>query len=391
MEETKNGKFNYKNLILIIFVFLIGFVGGGYFFQAKKIELIEGANFIPFYEAWSQVKNKFYDYSPQKDQDMIYGAIDGMVRGLKDPYSDFLTPQETKALESELEGEYEGIGVEIAIKDNVLTIVAPLKNTPAEKAGLLPGDNILEINGEDTSKMTLVEAVMKIRGKAGEIVDLKIKRGEKVFNVKIKRVRVEIPVIDFKMLDNDIAYIQIFNFYESTFPKFQAVSEDILKRGTKKIILDLRDNPGGFLKSAVDIAGFFIPEGKTVLKQDFGKGKIDEIKSFGPGSFSNFKIVILINKGSASASEILAGAIKENNKENVILVGEKTFGKGTVQELVNLSDNSSLKITVAHWLLPSGILIEGKGIKPDKEVKMTEEDIKKKQDPQLEEAKRILK
>lgn len=385
MKENKR-KNKSTSLLIVFCVFLIGFVLGGYFFQAMKLELVEGAKFIPLFEAWNQVKNKFYDYSSKKDQDMIYGAIDGMVKGLNDPYSDFLTPKETSLLESDLEGEYEGIGAEIGIKENKITIVAPLKNTPAEKAGLLPGDNILEVDGQDTSKMTLTEVVMKIRGKAGEIVNLKIKRGEKIFDVKIKRARIEIPVVEFKMLKNNIAYIQIFGFYGNTYSKFQKASEEILKTGTNKIILDLRDNPGGFLESAVDVGGFFIPSGKVILKQDFGKGMVDEIKSRGPGSFSDFKIAVLINKGSASASEILAGAIKENNKKNVILIGEKSFGKGTVQEMVSLSDNSALKITVAHWLLPSGTFIEGNGIKPDIEIKMAEENKNTEKDLQLKKA-----
>lgn len=381
-------KINFKIIIFFIFVFLLGFFWGGYFFQARQIKLLEDAKFIPFFEAWTQVKERFYGYSPAKEKDMIYGAIDGMVKGLGDPYSGFLTPEETSLLESELEGEYEGIGAEIGVKDGKITIISPLKNTPAEKAGILPGDIILEVDGQETSKMTLTEAVMKIRGKAGQAVNLKLKRGEKIFDVKIERARIEIPVVEYKMLKNNIAYIRIFDFYGSTYSKFQKASEEILKSGANKIILDLRDNPGGFLESAVDVGGFFIPEGKVIVKQDFGKGKVDEITSRGPGSFFGFKTVILINEGSASASEILAGSIKENNKDNVILVGEKTFGKGTVQEMVSLNDESALKLTVAHWLLPSGKFIGEEGIKPDKEVKM--EEGKTKEDIQLQKAIDLL-
>jgi carboxyl-terminal processing protease len=383
-------KENIKNILLLIAVFLVGFAIGGYYFQNSQFTSPEGVSFNPLFEVWGQIQNKFYGYSPKIQKEMLYGAMQGTVDSLKDPYSDFLNPKEASQFEEELSGSYEGIGAELTMRNDELTIISPLKNTPADRAGLMAGDKVLEINGKKTDKMTLLEGVMKIRGKAGTSVILKIKRSKKIFTVKIKRAKVEIPVLSFKKLNDDVAYIQIFNFYENTYPKFKEVAEKILNSKTNKIILDLRGNPGGFLDSAVDIGGFFISEDKTVLKQDFGNKKIDNIKSKGPGSFANFKIVILIDKGSASASEILAGAIKENNKK-VKLIGEKTFGKGTVQEFINLHDKSALKITTAHWLLPSGTFIEKKGIKPDITVKMTEADINKGRDPQLDRAKKEIR
>lgn len=383
-------KIEAKNILLLFAIFLLGFSLGGYYFQTKGITPSQGVSFTPLFEVWSQIENKFYGYSPKIQQEMLYGAIQGTVDSLDDPYSDFLDPKEAAQFEEELTGNYEGIGAELTMRNDKLTIVSPLKNTPAEKTGLLAGDQILKINGKNTDEMSLLEAVMKIRGKAGSFVNLTIKRGKRIFNVKIKRAKIKIPVLSFEILNNDIGYIRIFNFYQNTYSEFKKASERILNSKVDKIIVDLRENPGGFLDSAVDIGGFFIPEGKTILKQDFGNKKIETIKSDGPGSFVDFKVIILIDKGSASASEILAGAIKENNKK-VTLVGEKTFGKGTVQELVNLQDKSALKITTAHWLLPSGKFIEKKGINPDIVVKRTEEDIKKERDPQLDKAKELLK
>lgn len=384
-------KVKVKNIALLLGVFLLGFAVGGYYFKTIEILPPKGVSFTPLYQTWEQVKVKFYGYNSSMDEQMLQGAIKGLIDSLKDPYSTFLDAKEYSQFEEELTGNYEGIGAEISVKDDQLVIVSPLKGTPAEKAGILAGDKILEINGEKTKGMTLVGAVMKIKGKAGTSIKLLIQRGEKTFEVNIIRQKIEIPVLDYKKLDGNVGYIRIYNFYENTYSKFQDAAEEILKSGTNKIILDVRNDPGGFLDSAVDIGSFFIQKNKVILKQDFGNNKIDSITSDGPGSFVNFKVIILINQGSASASEILAGAIRENNK-NSLIIGEKSFGKGSVQEFINLVDKSAVKLTVAHWLLPSGKFIEGKGISPDIEVKMTEQDISQGKDPQLDRAKlEILK
>jgi len=382
-------KIDFKNILLLLSIFAIGFSLGGYYFQGNEIIKPQGVDFSPFYQAWEEIETKFYNYSEKMRQDMLYGAIQGLVDSLKDPYSDFLSPEETAEFEENLTGTYEGIGAEIGIRDETLTIISPLKGSPAEKAGLLPGDKVLEIDGSSTQDMNLTQAVMKIRGKTGIEVKLKIKRGGKIWIVTIKRAKIEIPTLDFKIIDNNIAYIQLYNFYEDAPSKFKKITQDILNKGVKKIILDLRNNPGGYLSVATDIANFFIKEGKIIVKEDLGKGKLEDITSEGPGVFANFKIIVLINEGSASASEILAGALAEQN-EKTILIGEKTFGKGTVQEFISLQDSSSLKLTVARWLLPSGKSIEGNGITPDIKVKMTEEDIKAGRDPQLKRAIREI-
>jgi len=377
-----------------IFIFVLILVGGfwcGYFFNQKvNIEAQQGTNFNLLFKTWNQIENKFYKFSEEKSeelkQEMLYGAIKGMIQSLNDPYSDFLRPEESLQLQEDLSGSYEGIGAEIGIQNDVLTIISPIKGTPAETAGIMAGDKVLEINGESTEEMTLTQAVMKIRGKAGTEVNLKIARDEEILEIKVIRAKIDIPTLDFKMLDNNIAYIQLYNFYEDAPAEFKTASQEILNSGTNKIILDLRNNPGGYLSVATDIGDLFIERGKVILKEDKGKSGVDEILSSGPGAFSQFQVIILINEGSASASEILAGAIKENNPNTTTIIGKTSFGKGTVQEFIPLSDGSSLKLTIAGWLLPSGESIDGKGISPDIEVEMTEEDIEKDKDPQLDKA-----
>jgi len=383
-------KVNLKNAFIFILVLIAGFWGGFFFNQKINFELREGFNFTPLFEGWQEVENKFYNFSPEKAQElkqrMLYGAIDGMIQSLGDPYSDFLTPEESLQFKEDMSGSYEGIGAEIGIQDGILTVISPIKGTPAEAAGILPGDKILEINGEKTEEMTLTQATMKIRGKEGTEVNLKIKRDDQTLDFKIKRSKIDIPTLDFKMIDGDIAYIQIYNFYEDATSLFKDAANKILNSKSDKIILDLRNNPGGYLNVATDIANFFIKEGNVILKEETDGGKVTEVFSKGPGAFANFKVVILINKGSASASEILAGAIKENNPQTTKIIGEKSFGKGTVQEVVSLSDKSSLKLTVARWLLPSGTSIDKNGISPDIEIVTSEEEAKAGKDPQLEKA-----
>jgi carboxyl-terminal processing protease len=379
-----------KKYLSPVLIFLVGFIMGSYLFRSGFVVAPNQVNFTPLYETWGQVKNRFYNYSPQLQNKMLEGAMKGTIESLEDPYSDFLNAKEKSQFQQELAGQYEGIGAEITKRNGQITVVSPLKGSPAEQVGILANDKIVEINREKTSKMTLIQAVLNIRGKENTSVKLKIQRAKKILNLKVKRAKIEIPVLEFKMLKNNVGYVQIFNFYENTFPRFEEAVQELLNKGADKIILDLRNNPGGFLDSAVNIGGFFVPKNKLILKQDFGKGKVDNIKSPGPGTFSDSEIVILINAGSASASEILAGSISENNKKAVI-VGEKSFGKGTVQEFINLSNNSAVKLTVAKWLLPSEKSIEKKGIEPDIEVKLTGKDIEKNKDPQLDRAKSLLK
>lgn len=379
-------KFSYKNLSSLFlisatgfFIFVIGFSLGTYF---KKIETSQGVNFTLLFDAWKQIEEKFYKFSKEKKEKLLYGAIDGLIKTLEDPYSEFLDPEKTIQFKKELGGTYEGIGVEITIKEDSLVIISSLEGTPAKKAGLLTGDKILEIDHQSVEGISLVEAVMKIRGEKGTEATLKIKRNDKIFETKIKRETIEIPSLSFKIID-DIFLVQIHNFYEKTPLEFKKISEKILNSGSRKIILDLRNNPGGFLASAIEIGNFFIKKGEVILKEDSGKKRIREIKSEGPGVFSDYKVIVLINEGSASGAEILTGALKEQNK--VLIIGEKSFGKGTVQELIDLKEGA-LKLSIAQWLLPSGKSIEGSGIEPDIKIETTPEELEKEKDPQLEKA-----
>ena len=289
-------KLDLKTIFVFVLLLVAGFWGGYFFNQKVNIEPQQGTDFTPLFKSWQQIENKFYKFSEQTadilKQEMLYGAIEGMVQSLNDPYSDFLRPEESLQLQEDLSGSYEGIGAEIGIQDNRPTIISPIKGTPAESAGIMAGDKILEINGESTEEMTLTQAVMKIRGKAGTEVNLKIDRNSEILEIKVQRAKIDIPTSDFKMLDNNIAYIQLYNFYEDATAEFKTISQEILNSGTDKIILDLRNNPGGYLSVATDIGNLFIERGKVILKENKGKSGIDEILSTGPGAFSQFQVVI---------------------------------------------------------------------------------------------------
>lgn len=387
-------KIDFKNIFISLLAFAVGLGIGGYYLNSTQIFELKETNIAPFVEAWQKIEDNFYFSGEDEDSEeklierrekMLQGAIKGLIESLDDPYSTFLNIDETLEFEENLTGTYEGIGAEIGIRDEVLTVISPLKDSPAEAAGLLSGDKILEVDGESTKEISLTQAVMKIRGEEGAEVNLKVKREDEELNVVIKRARIDIPALDFETLEGNIAYIQLYNFYEDATSEFKKISQEVLNSGTKKMILDLRSNPGGYLSSSVEIGSFFVEEGEVIVQEDLHSGEIRTLVSEGPGAFSDFDVVILINNGSASASEILAGAVKENNPQ-VKLIGEKTFGKGSVQEFIYLEDGSSMKLTVAHWLLPSGKWIEGEGISPDIEVEMTEEDFNSNKDPQLEKA-----
>lgn len=394
------------SLIFIIITFSIGVsFGAGFYFGDKNIPSIEkvtsvankemgmpeGVDFSMFWDVWRDVEDSFVEENKISREDMVYGAISGMVKSLGDPYTVFLDPEEAKKFKDDVSGSFEGIGAEIGIRKDVLTIISPLKGTPADLAGLRPGDKILKINDTITLDLTVEEAVSMIRGQKGTEVVLYITRDgfEKAKEIKIIRGTIKIPIVKFEMKDGDTAYIALYHFTANSSVELRNALREALNAGAKKMVLDLRNNPGGYLDVSIDIASLFLSAGEVVVSEEFGNGEKDEYKSYGPGVLKDFPMVVLINEGSASASEILAGALRD--VRGIKLIGQKTFGKGSVQQLKDLKNGASLKVTIAKWFTPKGYSISEGGLAPDIEVEMTEEDFEKQRDPQLEKALEIIK
>ncbi len=352
---------------------------------------LEAVDFSLFWDAWQVIKDKYVGAEETDNQSLVYGAISGLINSLKDENSVFFPPSDAKKFNEDISGQFSGIGAEIGIRDNQLSIIAPLKNTPADKAGLRSGDKILKVDGMSTAGLTTEEAVKIIRGQRGSTVILTIFRDDwdKEREVPIVRDIIQIPTIDWEIMENGIAYIHLYNFYEQAPFIFYQAAMDVVFQNPKGLIFDLRDNPGGYLGASVNLAGWFFQPGTRVVTEEFRSGEDQIFKAGGPGLFKDIPMVVLINEGSASASEILAGALRDNR--GIKLIGKKSFGKGTVQELNPLKDGSVVKITIAHWRMPDGQLIEKNGLDPDYEVGLTDEDIKLGKDPQLEKAVEVLK
>lgn len=392
---------NYRKILKIIILSLIlilafggVFVFGAWYGSTKinyYVPQPETIDFSLFWDAYNKLQEKFIDKSKITNQEIIYGAIAGMTNSLGDPYTDFFDPKQAEKFEQDLSGSFGGIGAEIGVKKDLLTIISPLKNTPAEKAGLKPGDIIVKIDGKDSTNITAEEAVSLIRGKKGTSVTLTIIRDDwnNTKDIKIIRDTIKIPSVEWSLKNEDIAYIQMYQFNDVLSSDFRSIVFEILKSPAKKIILDLRNNPGGYLETSQEIAGYFLQNGQTITIEDFGKDKEQKIyKAKGKSDLIKYPIVVLINEGSASASEILAGALRDNR--DVKLIGEKSFGKGSVQEVVILPGGSFLKITIAHWLTPKGDYISEVGLAPDIKVEITEDDINEERDPQLDKALEIV-
>lgn len=349
------------------------------------------ADFSLFWKVWDLLKEKYVNKDSLDAQKLIYGSIKGMLMATEDPYTIFLDPKETSDFSRDIEGSFEGIGAELGIKDKILTVIAPLENSPAQKAGLRSGDKILKINDKLTSDMTIDEAVDMIRGEKGTEIKLTILHPEEnsTKEISIIRDKIEIKSVKLEFKSDNIAHLKINQFGEETDREFNNAINQILSKETKGIILDLRNNPGGFLDKSVAIASRMIPKNKTVVIEEDYSGKREILTTTGGDKLSSFPMVVLINEGSASASEILAGALRDNS--GVQLIGKKSFGKGSVQELIGLPGKSSVKITVAKWMTPNGDYIMDKGISPDIEAEFTEDDFKNNRDPQLDRAMEIIK
>ena len=340
----------------------------------EKPAEISDADMSIFWDTWEVVLEKYVGRHDLDSKKIILGATKGIIDILGDPYSEFLDSEQTKNLSEELSGEFYGVGMEIGKRDGFLEIIAPLPGTPAEEAGLKANDKIIKIDETETTNLYPFEAAKLIRGPEGTKVILTIYRSnwDETKKIELIRKKISIPSVTWEKLDNGIAYLKIYNFNQPLAINFYKIALEVAYAKPKGLIIDLRNNPGGYLESVVDISGWFLSRGDIVLKEDFGN---DEMKTFrvsiGQALLKDIPTVILINGGTASASEILAGALRDNG--GVKLIGEKSYGKGSVQELVALKDNSSVKITISRWLTPNETVIEGNGLIPDIEVKNEEE------------------
>jgi carboxyl-terminal processing protease len=393
---------NFVRSLIVVVLIGAAFYGGFLYGQSKRpsVEKVEGifnqetgkpgnVDFSLFWDSWAKVQEKYVGRSALDYKKMVFGAISGMVESLGDPYSVFMTPEDAKKFSEDIKGSFEGVGMEIGMRKEVLTVIAPLEGSPAKKAGLMAGDKILKIDDTITSDLNLDEAVSKIRGPKGSEVRLLIARENwnEAKEFKIIRDVISVPIISNetkKAGEKQIAYVHLNQFSENSGAEFRKVANQILSSPAEGIVLDLRGNPGGYLEMAVDIASWFLKSGELVVIEDYGNGDRNENKSYGYNKLAHYPLVILIDQGSASASEILAGALRDNR--GVKLVGQKSFGKGSVQKLEELRGGSSLKITVAKWLTPSGHSISEAGLEPDEKIELTEEDIQEMRDPQLDKA-----
>jgi len=356
---------------------------------APANKLTKDVDFNLFWTVWDLLKKDYVDQSKLDDKTMFYGALKGLVESTGDPYTVFMEPKLAKEFSDDLAGTFEGIGAELGKKNNIITIVAPLADMPAEKAGLKAGDQIYAINGQSTAGLSIDEAVNKIRGPKGTEVTLTIFREgfETTKDFKIIRQTIIVKSVRTTMRDDKIFVITITNFNDDTSELFKQAAAEAIEKNPKAIILDLRNNPGGYLETAIDVASEWIDEGAVVTEQ-FSAEKKNEYLHRGRARLKDFPTIVLVNQGSASASEIVAGALKDDGKATI--VGMKTFGKGSVQTLEDMSDGSSIKITVAKWLTPKGYNINEQGIAPDVEVDLTLEDYNKNKDPQMDKAVEIL-
>lgn len=425
MTPEERGKRIQRRIVLllgalgcVVLGFSIGLITGTRAEQVSTLLLQEvppqNVDFMPVWKAWRIIDERFVPAavstsSPTTtasvEQERVWGMISGLTSSLDDPYTFFLPPVENQIFAEDMNGSFEGVGMEIAIRDQMLTVVSPLKNTPAERAGLKSGDKITHINGVETRNLDITGAVRRIRGPKGSAVTLTIVREglSEPKDISVVRDVIDVPTITTERktgngeeepgtlgAKRDVFVIQLMNFSANSAALFRNALREFVETGSPHLIIDLRGNPGGYLEAAVEIASWFLPAGKVVVEEDYAGNASNIVhRSRGYDVFNkNLKLVILIDKGSASASEIFAQALRHYGKAT--LVGESTFGKGSVQELVDITSDTALKITVARWLGPDGLQIPHSGIVPDVEVKITDEEKEQKKDPQMEKAIKIV-
>ncbi len=342
-----------------------------------------------FWDAWNLLSKNYVEPHALVTEDMIFGAIKGMVASVNDPYTAFMTPKENRQFQDGLQGNLEGIGAELTLRNEVLTVISPLKDSPAQRAGLQPEDLIIAVDEESTENFTLEEAVMKIRGEKGTIVTLTVLREglTEPLDIRIKRDQININSVDWEM-NGEIAVIEINQFGDNTKVEFSKAISEILKNRPKGVVLDLRYNGGGYLDGAIDITSEFLEKEKVVTIKRRNPEDDEIIYVNGQAQMINVPLAVLINRGSASASEIVAGAIQDHKRGTII--GENSFGKGTVQTVENLVGGSSLRVTIAKWFTPNDQNINETGITPDFVIERTPEDYENRVDPQLNKALELL-
>ncbi len=410
LETEKTGKnkvvraaASYAAVAAVSFVVGAAFFGGTEHRVFANIPLLsDGLSATPdtqvdmtaFWKVWNALDEKFVLTNASSTiptaQEKLWGAIQGLAAAYGDPYTIFMPPEEAKDFEDSVRGNFEGVGMEIGIRDNQLTVISPLKGTPAERAGIHAGDLILQIDGKSTEGMTSDVAVGLIRGPHDTSVTLKLSREGVISEVTVTRAVINIPVVEATYnTKTGVFEIDLYSFTGTSDKFFKNAIKEFNKVGAKKLLIDLRGNPGGYLEAAVSIASHFLPTGALIVTEEYGEKRENIVhRAQGPHDVpEDTKVVILIDKGSASASEILAGALKDHNIAT--LVGEKSFGKGSVQQLVSV-DDASLKVTVARWITPDGHWINGNGVAPDITVKRTAEDVKAERDPQKDRAIQFL-
>ncbi len=403
-----SAKAKFQRLLITILIAVSFFYGGYYYgkrgfeFEVKRnppeIKIVnknpgdQEVDFALFWRVWELVQQEYLD-RPVDGQQMLYGAISGMVSSLGDPYTAFLPPDLNKAVTESLNSEYQGIGAELGLKEGQLVIVAPLDGSPAKAAGIRSGDKIYEIEGVSTIGISISEAVAKIRGDAGTISTLLIGReGEESQEIKIKRNVIKIDSVVWEDKGDGTVYIRVSRFGQGTNDEWEKVVKEVNVKMDEldAVVLDLRGNPGGYMLSAIHIAGEFF-SGKTVVVQQAATGEqVDYPSKKNQGQFTKIPgIFILVDEGSASASEILAAALREHSK--AVLIGTKTFGKGTIQDAKDFGDGSGIHLTTNKWLTPSKDWIHDVGITPDIVIEFTEEDITNNNDTQLNKALELAK
>jgi carboxyl-terminal processing protease len=345
--------------------------------------------FAPFWEAWKIVHDEYVD-QPVNDELLMRGAIRGMMEGLGDQHSSYMDPDEFKQANMPMDGEYEGIGAYVDTTEEYLTITTPMPGSPAQQAGLRPGDMIIAVDGDDMTGIDGSLVLRRVLGPAGSQVTLTIAReGEsEPFDVVITRAKITLKSVEYEMLEDNIAYVKLSSFGDQTYKDLRAALKDLMDKNPKGMILDLRNNGGGYLNTAIQVVSQFVGDG-VVMYEEYGDGTRQTFDAIPGGAATKIPLVVLVNEGTASASEITAGAIQDYGRGT--LVGAKTFGKGSVQSWIPLDNaQGAVRVTIARWLTPNERQIHTIGLEPDVEVELTEEDFDAERDPQLDKAIEIL-